>query len=190
MEYRNNTRTKWVKMEKHVDDNIVNWEYTDLGDYILLDRFKGSSLDIIVPNHINSKPVRLKAIDDLVIPNIKKIKSFTVLPHSDGSKVMLETTELIYAFRENCVLETINLSGLDTSKVVNMHGMFFGCQNIHTINLCGVDTTKVRDMRHIFAACPNLRFLDISGFKTISLKYADNIFSFNYSLWFVKMSNF
>lgn len=169
---------------------LIDWVYTDMGDYIRINSYTGDSKNIIVPNEICHKPTKLKSIDASVIPNIKTIESFIVLPRTDGSKVELETKCLMISFKDNQNLRTVNLSGLDTSQVVNMYGMFSGCCNLNRINLSGINTAKVKDMRNMFAVCTKLKYLDISSFDTSSLEFPENMFCYNSSLQFLRMDNF
>ena len=70
-------------------------------------------------------------------------------------KVTLGTNSLQRAFYElSCrftKLETIDLSGLDASNVIDMSGMFFGCRSIKEINLNGFNTSRVIYMNQMFS---------------------------------------
>lgn len=58
------------------------------------------------------------------------------------------------------------LEYLNTSEVLNMDGMFFGCSSMTTLNLSDFDTRNVTDMGSMFAYCSSLATLDVSGFDT------------------------
>ena len=78
-------------------------------------------------------------------------------------------------------LKSIDLSYLDTSRVVNMGegyfelkenngysfvntGMFSGCSSLEYLNLSNFDTSRVTSMELMFADCTNLKEIDLSGF--------------------------
>ena len=63
-------------------------------------------------------------------------------------------------------LESINLSGLDTSEVTDMSWMFYNCSNLTSLDVSGFDTSQVTDMGGMFCNCSNLISLDVSGFDT------------------------
>ena len=48
----------------------------------------------------------------------------------------------------NAIIE-IDLSNLDTSKVINMESMFYGCSNLKKINFGNINTTSVTNMNRV-----------------------------------------
>ena len=62
-------------------------------------------------------------------------------------------------------VEKIDLSGLDTSKTINMMQMFAN-SNAKTIDVSGFDTSNVTNMKWMFLNCCNLESLDLSSFDT------------------------
>ena len=86
------------------------------------------------------------------------IKSATV--KVDG---ITKTSEMFYGCSN---MVSINLSGLDTSKVTSMGSMFSGCSSLSSLNVSGFDTSKVTDMDSMFSDCSSLSRLDVSGFDT------------------------
>ena len=61
------------------------------------------------------------------------------------------------------LLKTVDLTGLDTSKVTNMTSMFEGCTSLGSINLSGLDTSSVTDMTSMFQGCSSLASVNLSG---------------------------
>lgn len=177
------------KNQHHID--MANeWIYSDIGKCIRLEYYKGKNENILIPNKICNKPTKIRAIDDSVIPNIKSLKSFRILCNENGEKIGIEKKSLLYAFKNCDNLEIVDLTGLDTSKVTNMYGMFFGCYNLKMVNLNGLDTGSVKDMRNMFANCISLQSLDIRHFNLGNLVYADNMFFNNFSLRLLRMDEF
>ncbi|WP_102269624.1 BspA family leucine-rich repeat surface protein [Massilicoli timonensis] len=69
------------------------------------------------------------------------------------------------------VLETIDLSGLDTSGVTDMSNMFMSCISLKEIKgLETLDTSKVETMNAMFWDCPLLKNLDLTHFNTENVK--------------------
>lgn len=95
------------------------------------------------------------------LAHASKIKSATV--DVDG---ISDTSYMFY----NCTnLESIDLSGLDTSSVISMQCMFYGCSSLKNLDVSRFDTRNVNDMRHMFYGCRSLAALDVSNFKTNSV---------------------
>ena len=75
-------------------------------------------------------------------------------------------------FRDLTV-ETIDVSGWDTSKVMDMGGLFSGCKNLKALDLSGFNTENVTDMGSMFYNCESLTFLDLSSFNTAKVEEMD-----------------
>ena len=64
-------------------------------------------------------------------------------------------------------IESIDLSGFDTSNVIDMGCLFSECHKLKEIK--GIDkfnTSKVKGMRGMFNNCHELETIDLSGFDT------------------------
>ena len=68
-------------------------------------------------------------------------------------------------------VETIDLSGLDTSRTTNMMQMF-ACSNAKAIDVSSFDTSNVTNMKWMFLQCDNLESLDLSSFDTLKVSDA------------------
>ena len=76
-------------------------------------------------------------------------------------------------FRNCSRLISVDLSGLDTSKVTEMgredtweSGMFSGCSRLAYLDLSSLDTSNVTSMGCMFEGCSSLTSLDLSSFDT------------------------
>ncbi len=58
------------------------------------------------------------------------------------------------------------LNYLNTSKVTDMSGMFYGCKNITSLDLSQLNTENVTTMKSMFAGCSSLTELDLTSFNT------------------------
>lgn len=88
-------------------------------------------------------------------------------------------------FRDCSRLISVDLSGLDTSKVTEMgredtweSGMFSGCTRLAYLDLSSLDTSNVTSMGCMFEDCSSLSTLDLSGFNTSQVTDMSNLFSF------------
>ena len=55
---------------------------------------------------------------------------------------------------------------IDTSDVVNMAGMFYGCESLETLDLSKFNISNVVNMAAMFNGCKSLKTLDVSEFNT------------------------
>lgn len=97
-------------------------------------------------------------------------------------KVTLSTDDLSQSFYGNLKqdfkhLKSMDLSGLDTSKVTNMSYMFANCYALESLDLTGITTDNVTDMRYMFSECNNLKKLDVSKFNTSNVTNMRNMFA-------------
>ena len=94
-------------------------------------------------------------------------------------------------FHSCYLLESLNLSSFDTTKVTSMREMFYNCSSLTSIYFgSNFNTEKVTGMSAMFANCKNLTSLDLSQFKTPSLIIISDIFIGCSSLVVLDISNF
>ena len=62
--------------------------------------------------------------------------------------------------------KSIDVSGLNTSKVTNMESIFYNCRNLKSLDVSNFITSNVTDMKYMFYYLENLTSLDLSNFDT------------------------
>ena len=88
-------------------------------------------------------------------------------------------------------LATLNLSNFDTSKVTNMHAMFYGMTKLAALDLSNFNTSQVQDMSSMFSGVFNLiTTLNLSSFDTSKVRYMTSMFSGMPNLTTLDISNF
>ncbi|EAE3426617.1 BspA family leucine-rich repeat surface protein, partial [Listeria monocytogenes] len=95
-----------------------------------------------------------------------------------------------YMFVDNHNLTKVDLSGLDTSAVTTMLGMFVNCIMLEELGLSNWDTSSVNNMNSMFSNCPNLGKLEVSNFDTSSVTDMRLMFQNCASLEALDVSNF
>ncbi len=63
-------------------------------------------------------------------------------------------------------LISLDLSGFNTSKVINMQDMFVHSRSITSLDLKSFDTSNVTSMASMFDLCTSLTSLNVSSFNT------------------------
>ena len=87
-------------------------------------------------------------------------------------------------------LTTLDVSSLNTTNVTNLNNMFNSCSNLTSLNVSGIDTSSVTDFTSIFENCSKLTTLDVSGFSTSSAVKLDGMFAGCSGLTSIDVSNF
>ncbi|MGT4666020.1 BspA family leucine-rich repeat surface protein, partial [Enterococcus hirae] len=171
---------------------LADWDIQDRGSYIYINRYMGSDPNVIVPNEINNKPVEIRTIKRDFFENLdpKALRSFRVLPREDGTKVGLGDRNLDRVFYECSALQTVDLTGLDTSQVTRMDYMFYNCSALQTVDLTGLDTSQVTRMDYMFHNCSALQTVDLTGLDTSQVTRMDYMFHNCSSLQSLDVSNF
>lgn len=110
----------------------------------------------------------------------------------DGKKVSVTEPVLTNLFgrNEGTDFVSLNLSGLDTSTVTNMSGLFEGCSGLTELDISGIDTSKVTNMSYMFSGCSRLTSLGVSGFDTSKVTDMDYMFCDCSGLTELSLSNF
>ena len=75
-------------------------------------------------------------------------------------------------------VETLDLSGWNTSNVKSMSHMFYDCSSLKSIDLSGWDTSNVKNMIGVFRYCSSLKSIDLSGWDTSNADYMSGMFSY------------
>ena len=72
-------------------------------------------------------------------------------------------------FEGTVSLQTLDLTGIDTSKVTNMFGLFY-LSSIPNVNLAPLNTSSVTNMNSMFKEMRNISSLDLSTLDTSNVK--------------------
>lgn len=84
--------------------------------------------------------------------------------------VIATTAVMMFGYCSN--LESVDLSGLDTSSAKSMCCMFDHCSSLRSLDLSSLDTSNVSDMQGMFYECSSLEVLDLSSFDTSAVEKA------------------
>ena len=118
----------------------------------LLER-KGS----IVTQPKPKRKVKLEELKEMVVNKDTSIADVDVSEIKDMSN--------LFRFSDFGGSWTADISGWDTSKVVDMESMFYGCTNLKEVSL--PNTGNVTNMCWMFCGCKNL--------KEVSLPHTENV---------------
>ena len=94
----------------------------------------------------------------------------------------------MFAYLDN--VDTLDLTGLDTSNMTSMSRMFYKSKSLKNIDVSGFDTSKVVNMSYMFQGCSNLETLDLSNFKTSNVSLMQGMFWDCQKLKNIDVSNF
>ncbi|MBR4628594.1 MAG: BspA family leucine-rich repeat surface protein [Ruminococcus sp.] len=91
---------------------------------------------------------------------------------------------------QNFYCTSIDISQADTSKLIDMSGLFKGCKNATSIKISGCDLKKVKTFKSLFSGCSALETVDFTGCSTSSaLTTVNSMFSGCSALTAVKSLN-
>lgn len=101
-----------------------------------------------------------------------------------------EVTDMGRMFAASPELKSLDLSGFNTSKVKNMIYMFYDAGKIETLDLSAFDTSNVTTMYGLFNGMRALKNLNISSFNTQNVIEMQEMFQYNSSLTSLDLSHF
>lgn len=90
-------------------------------------------------------------------------------------------------FDDCASLITVDLTGLDTSKVADMSVMFRFCESLTSVNLRGINTSSVTNMSSMFYGCGSITSVDLTGLNTSKVTRMPTMFFLCSSLEHVNM---
>ncbi|MCL2047278.1 MAG: BspA family leucine-rich repeat surface protein, partial [Defluviitaleaceae bacterium] len=100
-----------------------------------------------------------------------------------------ETLQYLFSNLYN-VTEIEGLGFFDTSKVMNMFGMFYGASGLTSLDLSSFDTSKVMYMDSMFSGASGLTTLDLSSFDTSNVTSMYGMFGGASGLTALDLSDF
>lgn len=74
-------------------------------------------------------------------------------------------------------LTSLDVTGFDTSNVTNMCGMFDYCSGLTSLDVTGFDTNNVTNMSCMFEGCSSLTSLDVTSFDTSNVTLMFRMFN-------------
>ena len=199
-----------------------NYEFELAGNYIILNRYIGTNPKVYV-----HKSAMINGDEYLTTFSMDEETDYWYIsPWGDGQSktdvksitfqdgfVMPTSCRGLFAYCSN--LESVDLSGVDTSKVKDMSWMFMNSEELTSIDISGFNTENVKtmlamfagtaieelDLRHfntknvvnmerMFSDCYRLKSLDVSSFDTSKVTVAGSMFDSCYQLTSLDLSSF
>lgn len=126
-----------------------------------------------IPNNI-AVNIPIDLLNTSNVTDMSSMFAFSFIPQiSDNSVYMLNLdtsnvenmSNMFLGFYDLFDTYHIDISNWNTSKVMNMSGMFGFSVGLETINLRIIDTSNVTDFSNMFAFSENLLSLDVSNFS-------------------------
>lgn len=101
-----------------------------------------------------------------------------------------ESEDMSRMFAASPELRSLDFSGFNTSKVKDMTYMFYDAGKIETLDLSAFDTSNVTTMYGLFNGMRALKNLNISSFNTQNVTEMQEMFQYNSSLTSLDLSHF
>lgn len=101
-----------------------------------------------------------------------------------------EAEDMSRMFAASPELKSLDLSGFNTSKVKNMIYMFYDAGKIETLDFSAFDTSNITTMYGLFNGMRALKNLNISSFNTQNVIEMQEMFQYNSSLTSLDLSHF
>ena len=99
-------------------------------------------------------------------------------------------TSMSYMFYNSNSLKSINLSNFNTSKLLYANNMFNGCTSLESLDLSNFNTSKVTNFSNMFRDCQKMKEINLSNFDTSSATSFANLFHNCSSLTTLDLSSF
>ena len=150
---------------------LSDWAYEENARYLILTAARNDKTSLYIPGEYNGKQVILQ---DLKI--FPETMLHLKIEEVNGKKVGLRTSNLSESFTDSKV-KSLDLSGLDTSKVTNMESVFYWASELESLRLDGWDTSNVTNMNAMFKNAEKLKALDLTSFDTSNVTTMSEMFA-------------
>ncbi len=138
---------------------------------------------------VNTVNIQNEDVSDVPVLMWYENSSNTIYYYADVPKIYFgRSTQFMF---RNCFnIEDIDLSPMDTSKVVKFGHMFEDLRKLKKIDLSNFDTSNAVDMSYMFTDCESLTELDLSSFNTEKVKDMTAMFAGAKSLEKLNVTSF
>lgn len=181
---------KWTLSARECDDQSIN--VTEQKDYTIEFKLPVRTANLKIEElkkankyqniiFTDRKPPN-DSFDDLSVEGNRTVAgwndndTYYISSQQSGIKITapLDCSNAFYCFRN---LVNVDLQNLDTSSVINMAGMFAGCEKLEQIEWGDFNTTNVTDMSNMFSSCYQITSLNLKSFRTSRVRDMSNMFS-------------
>lgn len=154
-----------------------------------LNYYKGNDTELYVPNIAMVEGERCRVVITSACFSGEKHENCKSI-----EKIYFENDVIFLGcldeFRMCSSLENVDMSGVDTSRVSDMTGMFDYCYNLKDVDLSGIDTENVKGMSQMFQYCTSLESLNLDSFDTQNVTDMTGMFGNCYMLENLSISSF
>lgn len=102
---------------------------------------------------------------------IKKIPYF--FPKNEGSSALFTFKRLF----QNCLVEEIDLTGIQDYVDTTMENMFNGCSYLKSVDLSNFNVSNITNIAGLFNNCSDIEFIDVRNFDFTTITTTTNAFS-------------
>ena len=141
------------------DPDTTDW-YTDY-ESITLTKYNGSDTELVVPSLTTIEGVTYTTV--LTGGVYENQSSITSIEFQDGSILSGSIGSMFYKCSN---LQSLNLNGLDTSKVTSLYNTFYLCSSLTNLEIGNWDTSQVTSLYYTFYGCGSLTTLEIGNWDT------------------------
>ncbi|MBQ1408044.1 MAG: BspA family leucine-rich repeat surface protein [Eubacterium sp.] len=159
-----------IETDEYTEDSSVPW--SGIRESITTVAFNGKISPRSTANWFR-RTTSLVSIDGIENLDTSNVTNMTHMFHNCSVQSLdvsgfntsnVENMEFAFAYLTN--LTELNVSGFNTSAVTNMRWMF-GCDyKVKELDVSDFDTSKVTHMGDMFFRCESVESLDVSGFET------------------------
>lgn len=172
-------------------DNLTNF-LTDVADAIRTktgsaDTIQASSFDTAIENIPSGQTIEVDGSTSSSKPGYVDIINNTVSVKLKDDSIL--TSYLFYGCKATSLPKVTNV----TSRVTHMNYMFYDCTNVETIDVSGYDTSGVTNMQSMFqmaSAATKLKSLNLSNFNIENVTEMRWMFSTTRKLAILDISSF
>ena len=173
----------------------MNYMFQDVPNLISIEMVSDKNAKIIsmisaFDNCENLEEITIRGFDTSEIKSMHKLFYKTSLVGLTGVNLNAKNVEdMSYMFSLSSFQE-LNLSFIESKKVMNISHMFEGCSSLNHLVLDNLDTSQVKDMSYLFQSCSALSDLDLSTFRTEKVINMSHMFENCFSLYSLSFSEF
>lgn len=166
--------------QSHILDGLFQYELIEEENTILLTEYIGEEENLTVYGtyEIGGKEYKTRLRDATYEGGV------TYSPFGNKKRILVSIAFIGGVKLNDCSryfyecenLQSVDLSGLDTSECSDFSGMFMRCRSLHAVDLSTLNMENVSDMNEMFSSCESLTEMDLTMIDTSKVINFGNLF--------------
>ncbi len=156
---------------------IMNMMFWGMGNANVWDRT--DPYNPVLQPEASRKPITIdvSTFDTSNVTDMRNMFDSSAISTMDITTFDMSSVTTIWGMFGECgLLQSVNMSGIDTTNIERASAIFTACESLTSVNLTGCTFENATDMSYMFQYCKALTSLNLSSFRTSNVENMSGMF--------------